>query len=162
MGENLEKAKLEWNRIHPEYNLDSVEIFAVLFQVSNIIDKKRCGFLKEIGLAPWSFDTLSLLRRSQGKILTPSQFIKELGITSGTMTHRIDMLEKEGFVVRKKNENDGRSFPVELTEKGQVLIEKALKKYIYESDLLFSNFSMNEKKIIFKVMKELLIKLKES
>lgn len=129
--------------------------------VSTIINKKRNVFLKGIGLAPWSFDTLSLLRRSKGKTLNPSQFMEELGITSGTMTHRIDILEQQGFVVRKKDNIDGRSINVELTDESQTVIEQAMKIQIYEADLLLSGFSEDEQKSTLNMLRRLLIKLKE-
>lgn len=160
MGNQLEKAKLEWENIHPEYNLNSVEIFALISLISNIINKKRSALLKKIDLEPWSFDTLSLLRRSKNKILNPSQFMEELNMTSGTMTHRIDLLEQQGLVVRKKNNIDGRNINIELTKKGQTLIDKALKTQISESDLLLSEFPDDKKRIILDVLNRLLDILK--
>lgn len=159
MVDHLEKAKSEWKTIYPELNLESAEFLAILSQVSNIIFKKRSAFLKKMELAPWSFDTLSLLGRSQGKTLTPSNFMDELGITSGTMTHRIDLLEKQGLVIRKKDTNDGRSVNIELTDKGLSVIEEALKRHVYESDLLLSVLSDTERKTVAEVIRKLLDKL---
>lgn len=87
--------------------------------------------------------------------------MEELGITSGTMTHRIDILEQQGFVVRKKDNIDGRSINVELTDESQTVIEQAMKIQIYEADLLLSGFSEDEQKSTLNMLRRLLIKLKE-
>jgi len=44
-----------------------------------------------------------------------------LGVTTGTLTVMIQRLEVLGMVVRSKSENDGRSYTVVLTPKGDEL-----------------------------------------
>ncbi|MBP2133830.1 DNA-binding MarR family transcriptional regulator [Methanomicrobium sp. W14] len=43
---------------------------------------------------------------------------KELGVTTGTTTVTVDRLEKGGYAVRDRPENDRRSYIIRLTEKG--------------------------------------------
>ncbi|WOF16995.1 MarR family transcriptional regulator [Methanoplanus sp. FWC-SCC4] len=43
----------------------------------------------------------------------------KLGVTTGTTTITVDRLEKGGYAVRKRPENDRRSYIIVLTQKGQ-------------------------------------------
>ncbi len=51
-------------------------------------------------------------------------------VTSGTMTHRIDQLEKAGLVERVKNPDDGRGFLISLSSNGYKLIDKAVTAHV--------------------------------
>lgn len=46
-------------------------------------------------------------------------------VTSGTMRHRIDPLEKAGLVARVRNPDDGRGFMVSLSPRGLEVIDAA-------------------------------------
>lgn len=47
-------------------------------------------------------------------------------VTSGTMTHRIDPLEKAGLVSRVRNPDDDRGFWVSLSPRGREVITAAV------------------------------------
>ena len=51
-------------------------------------------------------------------------------VTSGTMTNRIDQLEKDGFVERVPNTENKRSVRVQLTESGITKIDAAVSDYV--------------------------------
>lgn len=48
-----------------------------------------------------------------------SEVAKSLNVTPGTMTVNIDNLEKKGYVIRVRSENDKRVVFLNLTEKGR-------------------------------------------
>lgn len=55
------------------------------------------------------FDVLSALRRSGSPYaLSAGDLLASMMITSGTMTDRIDQLEKAGLVKRENDANDAR------------------------------------------------------
>jgi DNA-binding MarR family transcriptional regulator len=51
-------------------------------------------------------------------------------VTSGTMTHRLQRLEKVGLIERVKHSEDMRSMLVQLTEAGLTLINQAVEAHI--------------------------------
>ena len=70
------------------------------------------------GLTAGDVAALSALRRSgPPHVLTPRQLAETLGLTSGTVSVRIDRLTKAGLVEPAESA-DGRSRPVRLTRKG--------------------------------------------
>lgn len=46
-------------------------------------------------------------------------------VTTGAMTKRIDRLERDGLVARRRSAADGRGRVVALTEAGRTLIDRA-------------------------------------
>jgi DNA-binding MarR family transcriptional regulator len=62
-------------------------------------------------------------------------------VTSGTMTNRIDQLEKAGFVERIKKPDDGRGVFVALTDKGFKVIDAAITEHVATQNRLISVLS---------------------
>ncbi|WP_237173882.1 MarR family winged helix-turn-helix transcriptional regulator [Paracandidimonas lactea] len=85
----------------------------------------------EYGLNAASFDVLATLRRAGSPhALSPGDLMASTMVTSGTMTHRIDQLEKAGLVERVKNPDDGRGFLISLSSNGYKLIDKAVTAHV--------------------------------
>jgi DNA-binding MarR family transcriptional regulator len=79
------------------------------------------------GLTGESFDVLAALRRSGAAYtLTPTALYRQLMLSSGAVTNRVDHLESEGLVVREPDDADRRSIRVRLTAKGKNAIDRAV------------------------------------
>ena len=48
-----------------------------------------------------------------------SEIASRLGVTVGTLTTNMNSLEKKGYIIRKRSEDDKRVVLAELTEKGK-------------------------------------------
>jgi len=71
------------------------------------------------GLTLGDWETLSMLRRSGAPYaMTPSELMTALGVTSGTVSVRIERLQRAGLIEPAGGSDDGRSRPVQLTEEG--------------------------------------------
>ncbi|MCH8542150.1 MAG: MarR family transcriptional regulator [Alcanivorax sp.] len=85
----------------------------------------------EHGLNGASFDVLATLRRAGPPYaLSPGELMASTMVTSGTMTHRVDQLEKAGLVVRTRNPEDGRGWLIALSPEGFELIEEAVTAHV--------------------------------
>lgn len=62
---------------------------------------------------------LLMMHRKENEENTQDELIKEIHYDKGVMTRTMKELEKKGFVERKPNPNDSRSFLFSLTEKGK-------------------------------------------
>jgi DNA-binding MarR family transcriptional regulator len=78
---------------------------------------RRAAAAHELTVGDWQ--ALSALRRSgEPYVLTPKELTDLLGVTSGTISVRIDRLSKAGLV-EPVPAADGRSRPIRLTDKGR-------------------------------------------
>lgn len=108
----------------------------------------------EYGLNTASFDVLATLRRSGPPFsLSPGDLIASTMVTSGTMTNRIDQLEKAGLVERVRNREDGRSFLISLTDKGFRLIDEAAAEHVKTQARLVSGLSTKQRRELDALLK---------
>lgn len=59
-----------------------------------------------------------------GKMETPAEFCRALGLDSGAMTRMLDRLEKKGLIARRRCPSDRRVVRVELTEEGRQVTDR--------------------------------------
>lgn len=95
-----------------------------LFRSRNHIWNNDHKIVESHGLTWSQFLALSSLRSAEpDHILSPTQLYTGAQVTSGGMTKMLHALGAAELITRVKNENDGRSKLVQLTDKGARLAE---------------------------------------
>ena len=136
--DEVDKIVTAWQRERPDLNLDALQVLSRISRLAHHLDAGRKSAFAKSDLESWEFDVLASLRRA-GKpyALPPRELIKENLVTSGTMTNRIDKLEKRNLVSRRPDPADGRSVIVSLTETGKQLVDAAFSNLLeIEAELL--------------------------
>lgn len=77
-------------------------------------------------------------------------------VSSGTMTNRIDQLEKAGFVERIINPQDRRSVLITLTDKGLATVEEAVGAHVANQQRLTRNLTAEDKAAFDRLLKKFL------
>lgn len=77
-------------------------------------------------------------------------------VSSGTMTNRIDQLEKAGYVERILNPEDRRSVLIALTEKGLATVETAVDAHVVNQHRLSKNLSAADKAELDRLLRKFL------
>lgn len=91
------------------------------------------------------FDVLSALRRSgEPYALSAGDLMGSMMITSGTMTNRIDQLEKAGLVRRESCPDDARKAIICLTPEGFERIETAIVDHVATQRKVLAGLSDEE------------------
>jgi DNA-binding MarR family transcriptional regulator len=126
------KAAEQWHLERPDLETGAMVLLGRLGEAALLIARERLNPLfKEYGLQPGEFDVLATLRRSGRQYaLTPTDLYEAAMISSGSMTNRIDRLEKIGFVRRTANPADKRGTLVTLTLKGLEVIDRAVTAHV--------------------------------
>lgn len=115
------------------------------------------------GLNAASFDLLATLRRSGAPYsLSPGDLMAWTMVTSGTMTHRIDQMEKAGLVERTRNPEDGRSFLISLTEEGYKVIDAAVTAHVSTQAKLIAVLSDEQRGHLDDLLRQLLDQFESS
>lgn len=93
-----------------------------LYAVSREVIKKYKPFLDEIGLTYTQYITMMVMWEEK------EIFVKNLGaklhLDSGTLTPVLNALEKKGFIIKKRSENDKRDVSAVITKEG-IKLKKA-------------------------------------
>ena len=145
-----------WQRERPDLNLTALQVLSRVSRLAHHLDAGRKTAFAKSNLESWEFDVLASLRRA-GKpyALLPRELIRENLVTSGTMTNRIDRLEKRGLVSRRPDPADGRSIIVSLTQAGNELVDAAFPELLNPEAELLADLSATEQSQLANLLKEL-------
>ena len=135
----------QWNRERPDLDVGPMGLLGRLARLRNHLRRETDAEFARHGLSSSSFDVLATLRRSGAPYrLSPSELMETMMITSGTMTNRIDQLEKAGMVERLDNPDDRRGVIIALTDKGFDTVDKAVTGHVANQHRLVSALSDDE------------------
>ena len=157
--DSVQKKIKQWSKSMPDLNTKPMALISRLQQATKQINDELSTSFQNQKLTDASFEVLAtLLRAGPPHSLSPSELLEQMPITSGTMTTRIDKLEKTGLVKRKTKRDDKRSVNVALTKKGLSLIEKVIIEHVEAQEKIISVFDENEQAVLVSLLQKYLNK----
>jgi DNA-binding MarR family transcriptional regulator len=143
--DRVDEILAQWHRERPDLDVAPMALIGRIRRISQHLSRAMEVTFARHGLTGASFDVLATLRRSGPPYrLSPGDLLATMMITSGTMTNRIDQLEKAGFVERSHNPDDRRSVIISLTEKGFAVIDAAVTEHVATQARLTSGLSKED------------------
>jgi DNA-binding MarR family transcriptional regulator len=125
--DRVDELLAQWAEQRPELDISPLHVIARIARLSHHLDRVVDSTLTQFDLKWWEIDVLGALRRAGPPFrLSPGELSERLMVTSGTMTTRVDRLEKRGFVAREPSEHDRRSVVVSLSHDGRKAIDEAI------------------------------------
>ncbi|MEK1931492.1 MAG: MarR family transcriptional regulator, partial [Pararhizobium sp.] len=142
----------------PDLDVGPMGLLGRLARLTTYLGREVEKTFLELGLSSASFDVLAALRRS-GKPyrLSPGDLLATMMITSGTMTNRIDQLEKTGLVERLTNPQDRRSVLIALKPKGLDLVERAVTAHVANQHRLAALLEPEEQAALDALLRKYLV-----
>ncbi|WP_425624628.1 MarR family winged helix-turn-helix transcriptional regulator [Agrobacterium radiobacter] len=136
----------QWRKERPDIDPFPMELLGRLGEITLLIMRDRLTpFFMEHGLQSGEFDVLATLRRSGAPYeITPTRLYESAMLSSGGMTARIDRLEREGLVERRRHPTDRRGILVALTPKGVSLVDTMLVKHVENERLALAGLTVAE------------------
>ncbi|MEO0378270.1 MAG: MarR family transcriptional regulator, partial [Cyanobacteria bacterium P01_A01_bin.17] len=108
------------------------------------------------------FDVLATLRRSGPPYqLSPTALFNSMMVSSGTMTHRIDGLEKAELVERIPDPCDRRGTLIQLTNKGFSLINKAVEAHVANGERILNVLEQPNREALANLLREFLVSFED-
>jgi DNA-binding MarR family transcriptional regulator len=142
----MDKIKAQWAQQRPDLDTEPMALIGRIIRLSAQLTEEMGRTFARHGLNGASFDMLAtLLRSGPPHALSPNQLLETMMVTSGTMTNRIDQLEKGDLVSRVKNSNDKRSVLVQLTTKGHRIIDAAVTDHVDAQTKLVEGLTAEER-----------------
>ena len=153
MSDEVDRIVSAWKRERPDLDVAPLEILSRITRVARQLDIARRNAFSHHGLETWGFDVLAALRRA-GKPyqLTPGQLMHETLVSSGTITHRLDLLEGAGFLSRNADPSDGRGSLVTLTKAGVRAVDTAMEELLGRERNFLAPLSSDEKKELARLL----------
>lgn len=152
----------KWQAECPDLDVRPIAVVGRAIRIAELMKQRLRDLLRPHGLEVWEFEVLATLRWRGGEEgMTPTELMEALKISSGTLTHRIDQLEKTGFVKRVPNPNDRRSIRVHLAARGVEVVGEALVEHIQSANAAVSDVSLHDQRLAAGVLKRVLANVED-
>lgn len=150
-----DKALLNLASRYPDLNMVSVKTCLAFLNTTADVYEALDAHFARYGLSMGKFTVLMQLLQAGEQGLTPSECAERAGVTRGTITGLLDGLEREGWVRRQPHPVDRRMLTVQLTPKGQQLLDQMLPDHFCRTTSLMANLTEAEKKTLIELLAKL-------
>jgi DNA-binding MarR family transcriptional regulator len=156
--DHVDRVRDQWARERPDLDTSPIGVVARLGRLRAYFDEAVERTLAEHGLNRPTWDVLASLRRAGPPYrLSPTELYRGLMRTSGTMTHRLQKLERAGLVERVADPADGRSTLVALTPRGRALVDRVAPLHLEREHRLLAALHEREREQLAALLKKLLL-----
>lgn len=155
--DHVDRILAQWNSERPDLDVEPMGLLGRVARLRTHLAREIEKVLAAHGLNSASFDVLATLRRSGPPYrLSPGDLIASTMVSSGTMTNRLDQLEKAGLIERINNPDDRRSVIIALTPKGSALIDDAVTSHVANQHRLVEGLDVEERKALDGLLRKFL------
>ncbi|WP_055075552.1 MarR family winged helix-turn-helix transcriptional regulator [Pseudanabaena sp. 'Roaring Creek'] len=162
MSDAVDRILAQWQRERPDLDVSPMGIIGRIGRLNKHLGQALQVSFSKFGLNVGEFDVLATLRRSgEPYQLTPTELFNTQMVSSGTMTHRIDGLERAGLVRRIPDPSDRRGTIVQLTNDGFAVIERAVEAHVTNEHCLLIVLEESEREALSQLLRKLLIAFEE-
>ncbi len=151
----------QWQSAEDRWPADGLSSVMRVMRLSAILESRLDAVARRHGLSVSDYDVLATLRRQPDVALTAKALCEEMLLTSGTMTNRIDKLERRGFVSRKPDPQDRRAIRIGLTKRGRALIDKATPDRAEDAEQINALLSTTQRRQLDAALRALLVALEQ-
>lgn len=153
----IARVQAQWRAERPELDTRPLETIGRILRIQFLAGARIRRLLQRHGLDGGGFDVLATLRRSGSPHrMTPTALYRELILTSGAMTNRIDVLERAGLVKRHPDPADRRGTLIELTREGLALVDRAMEEHMAGEAAMAAHLTKEEQKELAGLLQKLL------
>jgi DNA-binding MarR family transcriptional regulator len=153
----VDRILAQWGRERPDLDVSPMGILGRLGRCTALVSQRLDEVFARFGMSSWEFDVLATLRRSGAPYsLAPTALFSSLMVTSGTMTHRLKVLEGKGWIEREACSDDARSTLVRLSAAGLALIDRAVEAHVANEHAILAGLNARSQEGLNKRLAELL------
>lgn len=161
--DSVDRLLAGWARTRSDLDMSPVAVIARLSRLQRIIDSELEATFAEHRLNGADFAALVTLRRlDEPAGVSQSKLMKELRLTSGTVSVRVERLAERGLVTRSPDPRDRRNTLVALTEAGTALFERAVPAHLATERRLLSALTPGQVNELVTILRQLLVSFEGS
>ncbi|MGO8882331.1 MAG: MarR family transcriptional regulator [Streptosporangiaceae bacterium] len=162
-GDSVAALLQDWARERPDLDFSPVGIATRLARVRAHLDTGLQQVFDRYDLTAADFAVIVTLRRAGAPCCLPqARLIAQLGLTSGTVSVRVDRLVSRGVVTREAAPGDRRAQLVRLTAEGLRLFDEIAPVHLANEDRLLSALSPAERAGLAALLQRLLASFEDT
>jgi DNA-binding MarR family transcriptional regulator len=150
-----------WEAARPDLSVEAIAITARLPRLTAILCPRLESVFERFGIRGADFAVIGTLVRLGGVPVTQRRLGRELGLSAGTVSLRLDRLERRGLVQRDDDPDDGRAAAVSVTRTGMELFEACAPEHLANAQALLEGLDERERDQLGKLLGKLLYTLEE-
>lgn len=152
----------QWRQERPDLDVEAMTLVARILTVAALVSQRVESLAKDHEMTSAEGDVLFTLRRAGAPYtLSPTTLAKSLLVSSGTMTNRLDRLERRGLIERKANSGDRRAVDILLTREGLDLVDEAITEHVARETEMLSGLTSTERTRLDAILRKLGSQLQE-
>jgi DNA-binding MarR family transcriptional regulator len=161
-GDLVDRIISVWREVYPDLDPSALNVVGRVIVLAQRLERSVNDALEQHGITFGQYDILATLRRNgeRGE-LSPRELLKNVALSSGAMTARLDRLAEAGLIVRKPDPNDRRMLVIELTQRGNEVIEAAAATRFEEARRSLPPFEPEELETLAQLLRRWLIEVTE-
>lgn len=153
----------DWERERPDLDFGPLAVIYRLGRVRRLLEVQMAEVYANHGLTAADFLVVVTLRRSGAPYRMPqARLMDALGLTSGTVSLRLDRLVKASVVVREPDPEDRRGSLIRLSAKGLQLFDSLAPEHLANEERLLSALTDEERTTLADLLRHLLVSLEPS
>lgn len=150
----------DWARERPDLDFTPVGVINRLGRVRTLLQNRMAEVFAGYDLTPADFLVVVNLRRTGAPYQMPqARLMDALGLTSGTVSLRLDRLVKRGVVIREADPNDRRGSIIRLSDDGVGLFNALAPEHLANEERLLSALTEQERATLAVLLRHLLVSL---
>jgi DNA-binding MarR family transcriptional regulator len=152
-----------WASRRSDLDFTPVAVVARLDRIRGHIDRELDRVFAEHQLTRPSFEVLVTLARLEDEGgITQRQLMDALGLTSGTVSVRIDRLVAQALVERRPDPRSGRNVLIALTDRGREVFERVVPAHLANEARLLTALSDQDRRLLEGLLRKLLVEFEGS
>ena len=155
--DSVDRLIADWARVRPDLDMRPLAVISRLERLRGHVDDELERVFEAHGLTGPSFAVLvTLARLNEPGGVAQRRLMEELGLTSGTVSVRMDRLVEQGLVDRQPDPDDRRNTRITLTDAGRAVFERAVPAHLANERRLLSSLSDAEQDLLATLLRKLL------
>jgi DNA-binding MarR family transcriptional regulator len=158
LQDSIDRILDEWRQQRPDLDFWPVGLITRMGRVRAHFEASLAALFRQHGLGPADFDVIVTLRRAGHPYRLPqATLMRELALTSGTISVRVDRLQQAGLVEREPDPSDRRSALVRLTDRGLRTFDRVAPAHLANEERLLSALTPKQQEVLADLLRRLLV-----
>ena len=155
--DRIDELVAQWRVVKPDLDAGVMAEVARIQHVARLMTERIAAMAAQHDIHIGEGDVLfTLFRAGPPHRLSPTELADSTLVTTGTMTSRLDKLERRGLVRRIPNPDDRRGVVIELTDEGRAQVDALVAEHVANEEQMLSALSDREREQLQRLARKLL------